>query len=207
MDLTYAVFVTNFMLVTMGLLLLHVLKTYREMKEADVQIFFKSMPGFFDYDTPNNGLSQLWFVLKVQALLVLIYKVIKHGPLNTFVWILSAFIDPLYNIVLKLRLLVILKTTGAEDKVDSNEARRAVEDGSLWAEFCDGLKAAGEVVLNESRYVRSCEPSCWHARSRTNHCRRGAKRRALALGLLPDFLLALPHACPIPPAVAVAILR
>ena len=81
------------------------------------------------------------------------YKVVTKGALGAFVWVLAFFIDPLYNAVLALRLLVILKTTGAEDKVDKTEARRIVEDGTVWAEFCDGLKAAGEVVLNESRYA------------------------------------------------------
>lgn len=144
MVLTFALIVSNFMLVTAILLTLHIA---RDVPTSFWDFVDNSLPQFFE-----DGLLQIWFVFKVQAVILVLHKLVTQGPLGAFVWILSLFIDPLYNIVLKLRLLVILKTTGAEDKIDKSEARRVVEDGSIWAELCDNIKAAGEVVLNEGRY-------------------------------------------------------
>ena len=58
MELSYAVLVTNFMFVTVFLLVLHVSRTMREMDDPSVdKLFSESLPQFFDVvDNPDNGL-------------------------------------------------------------------------------------------------------------------------------------------------------
>ncbi len=56
-----------------------------------------------------------------QTVVFLSYTTVTKGPLAAFVWILSLFIDPLFQIVLKLRLLVILVTTSEDNKIAKDE--------------------------------------------------------------------------------------